>query len=398
MRTLHRYILKEMLKAMGLGLAAISGVVCFALVLVALQRQGLGPVDSLMYMCLSIPVAMYIALPLAAILAASLVYGRLAADNEVMACRASGIAPSSLFWPTILLALVAAGLVLALASWPLPESHYAAKQLARADIEHLFFSQLANGKVSIKEANFKMTVDFLDGNKLYGPMITYDYAKRGQTYCYAPFGKVEFHKAKNQVELDLWQALVLRDEAHSERIQGTHIITQDLPTSVPRSENDLALWDLMFIQRHPEYSDRIRKPQGNPEVQEIVKKSVRSSATAEFHGRLATAVGCFGLVLVGAGLGLYFHTGHLLIAFGVALVPWMGTFFVTMAGMKYAARAADAQNLAWIIWTPNAVAVLLGAAILAYMVWCWGHPVPLRERLFGSRARAGPRAPGRSAR
>jgi lipopolysaccharide export LptBFGC system permease protein LptF len=42
MRILHRYILKEMLKALALGLAAISGVVCFALVLVALQQKGLG--------------------------------------------------------------------------------------------------------------------------------------------------------------------------------------------------------------------------------------------------------------------------------------------------------------------------------------------------------------------
>ena len=397
MRILHRYILKEMLKALALGLAAISGVVCFALVLVALQQKGLGPTASLMYMGLSIPGALYIALPLAAVLAASLIYGRLAADNEVMACRASGIPPSSLFWPTILLAIVAAGLVLALAAWPLPESRYAAKRLARADLEHLFFSQLANGKVSVKEANFKMTVDFLDGNKLYGPMITYRDSRRGQTYCYAPFGRVLFHKEQNQAELDLWQALVLRDEAHSERTRGAHIITLDLPTSIPRVESELSLWNLVFIQRHPEYSDRIRKPnEGSAELQEVIRNSVRSAATAEFHGRLATALGCFGLVLVGAGLGMYFHSGHLLIAFGVALVPWMGTFLVTTAGVKTASRAADPQSLVWVIWAPNALVVLLGLGILAHLVWFWGHPVRLRDRLRGRRSTAGPRL-GRSA-
>ena len=398
MRILHRYILKEMLKALALGPAAISGVVCFALVLVALQQKGLGPVDSLKYMGLSIPFAVYFALPLAAVLAASLIYGRLAADNEVMACRASGIPLSSLFWPTILLATVAAGLVLALATWPLPESSYSAKRLAKADMERLFFSQLANGKFYLKEANVKITVDFVDGNKIYGPMITYGNATGGQTYCYAPFGKVEFHKAENQVELDLWQALVLSDEPHPRRIRGTHIITWDLPTSIPRDERDLSLWNLVFIQRHPEYSDRIRKPpEGSPPTSEAAKNSVRSSAAAEFHGRLATAIGCFGLVLVGAGLGLYFHSGHLLIAFGVALAPWLGTFFITMGGMKYAARSVDAQSLAWIIWTPNVAAVLLGLAILAYMVWCWGHPVRLVDRVFGRRDAAGP-LPKRSAR
>jgi len=106
MRILHRYILKEMLKTLALGLASVTGVVAFGMVLRALEHYGLGPFTSALYMVLSMPKAAYFALPLAAVLAGTLVYGRLAAQNEVMACRASGIPIWSLFWPTIVLAVV----------------------------------------------------------------------------------------------------------------------------------------------------------------------------------------------------------------------------------------------------------------------------------------------------
>ena len=58
MRILHRYIFRELLKAFGLALVAVTGVVCLGMVLKALQDEGLGPLTSLLYMVLSIPGAM----------------------------------------------------------------------------------------------------------------------------------------------------------------------------------------------------------------------------------------------------------------------------------------------------------------------------------------------------
>jgi hypothetical protein len=191
MRILHRYVFMEMLKALALAVAAVSGLVCFAMVLKALQEHGLGPVTSILYMGLSLPGAIYISLPLAGVLAATLVYGRLASDSEIQACRASGIPESSLLWPAVLMAILTSGLVFALGAWPVPESKYAAKRLALADVEQLFFSQLSNGKISIKDANFEMTADRVVGNMVYGPTIKHR-SPTGQTYCYAPYGEIAF--------------------------------------------------------------------------------------------------------------------------------------------------------------------------------------------------------------
>jgi len=383
MRILHRYILREMLKALALALAAVTGVVCLGMVLQALQQKGIGPLSSLVFMVLSIPGAAYLALPLAAILAGTLLYGRLAADNEVMACRASGIPTWSLFWPTILLALVASGITFGLAAWPLPESTYAAKRLALADVERLFFTQLSStGKLRLKEASFQLTVDRVVGDMLYGPTLKYR-SPTGQTYCYAPYGRVEFDHKNNRARLALWEALVI-DEAHTLPIRGTHAVSLTLPTIVPREEDNLSLWDLMAMQRHPELSDRVRMlgEDASEAAVELTKKTVYARSIGEMHGRLAATLGCFGLVLVGAGLGLYFHSGHLLTAFGVALAPWLATTILTMTAVKTASRALDhPQDFVWLIWTPNLLAVLLGFAILGYLSWFWNRPERWRDRI-----------------
>jgi hypothetical protein len=94
------------------------------------------------------------------------------------------------------------------------------------------------------------------------------------------------------------------------------------------------------------------------------------------------ALGCFGLVLVGAGLGMYFHSGHLLTAFGVALVPWMAATILTMTAVKTVCRAANPQASVWLVWTPNVAVVFLGLAILGYLAWFWSTPVTLRNLLW----------------
>jgi lipopolysaccharide export system permease protein len=385
MRILHRYILKEMLKALGLGLAAVSGVTCFVLVLPALQNFGLGPLSALQYMALSVPKAVYIALPLSSVLAATLVYGRLAADNEIMACRASGVPMSSLFWPAILLALIALGASLGLASWPLPASSYAAKQLTLADVERLFFSRLgSSGKIKVRDANFEMTVDRVVGDMLYGPTLKYR-GKNGQTYCYAPYGRVDFDQAANRATLSLWEAAVV-DEANTVPVRGTHSVALNLPTSLPREEDDLDMWHLMAIQRHPEQADRMRDlPEGASEAAiERARQTVRARAMADMHGRLATSVGCFGMVLIGVALAVRLHTGHLLTSFGLALVPWVGAFGTTIMAVKAASRELAAPEAGlWIIWLPNLLAVALGVAGLAHLAWFWTSPVRLRDRLRG---------------
>lgn len=388
MRILHRYILAEMLKAFLLALVGVTGVVSFGLVLSALQSQGLSPTSSLLYMVLSLPAAVYLALALSAVLAATLAYGRLAADNEVMAAQASGIPLSNLFWPSTVLAVLAFAISLALASWPLPESTYIAKRVGLRDVESLFYSTLANGKkINVRQPDgegFQLVVDRVAGDMLYGPTLKYR-SKREQTYCYAPYGRVDFDTQRHRAGLTLWDAVVF-DERGKSIVRGRdHVVSLPLPSELPRKEDELSLWQLVFVQRHPEKSEVfLASPEdATEEAKEREMAKIRGRVFAEFHSRLATAVGCFGLVLIGAGLGVLFHSGHLLTAFGVALVPWMGATLLTLPAAKIVAK--DEASLP-LLWIPNGSMVVLGVLILGYLAWGWSIRTALR-RLFRRRPR-----------
>jgi lipopolysaccharide export LptBFGC system permease protein LptF len=381
MRILHRYILRDMVKALALALAAVAGLFSFGLVLPALQEFGLGPLNSLLYMVLIMPRAAYLALPLSAALAGSLVYGRLASENELMACRASGVPRWSLFWPTIVLAAVTGAVTFVLGAWPLPESKYTAKALAMSDVESLFFSELRRKQqIEFDELNFQMTVDRVAGDMLYGPTLKYR-DKDGQTYCYAPYGRASFDRETNRVRLTLSEAVVVA-EADKVPLRGTHRVSVQLPTHLPREEDELSLWYLLAAQTRPDLTDRYQRlpEDASPSAERHMRQTVRARVMAELHGRLALAVGCFGLVVVGAGLGMMFHSGNLLTAFGVSLIPGLSALFITMAAVETVSRATEhPEDEVYLIWTPNFAVLLLGLGLLAYLSWVWSSPNRLRD-------------------
>ncbi|RJP33333.1 MAG: LptF/LptG family permease [Phycisphaerales bacterium] len=105
--TLQAYILREMTRSF----------VMTALVLIAILSMGGGvfnmiqveelSADQLLkLMLLIVPVAAALTLPVAAMFSAAATYGRLATDNEFVACRASGVNVQMLLVPALLLSVI----------------------------------------------------------------------------------------------------------------------------------------------------------------------------------------------------------------------------------------------------------------------------------------------------
>jgi lipopolysaccharide export LptBFGC system permease protein LptF len=106
MTTLHRYVLRELLKTFGLAAVAITLLMVLAGgVYSMISQEGIGGGDALTFLPWVIGLAMTFAVPIAAIFAATIVYGRLAADNELLACRAAGINLTRLYLAAGLLAV-----------------------------------------------------------------------------------------------------------------------------------------------------------------------------------------------------------------------------------------------------------------------------------------------------
>lgn len=106
--TLHRYIFREVLKVFCLATMALALMMSLGSILRPVQQYGVGPGQVMNLMFYFLPITLTFVLPMAALFATTLVYGRFANDNELDACKASGISMLSLVYPGFVLALIVA--------------------------------------------------------------------------------------------------------------------------------------------------------------------------------------------------------------------------------------------------------------------------------------------------
>src|SRR5205823_10199503 len=108
------------LRIFFLTVLALAGIMSFGGLLQPLTRQGLEVSQLGRILSYLAPAMTTYALPIAALFATTMVYGRLSADNELTACRASGISHLAMTWPAILLGLLVALVSLLFLSFIVP--------------------------------------------------------------------------------------------------------------------------------------------------------------------------------------------------------------------------------------------------------------------------------------
>ena len=105
MKILNRYVLRELLGPFVLGLVVFSFVIIPRLrVLELLVQKNVLPQEILLILCYILPTILTFSLPMAALLAILISFGRLSADNEITAMRSSGISIQSLVRPVLVFA------------------------------------------------------------------------------------------------------------------------------------------------------------------------------------------------------------------------------------------------------------------------------------------------------
>lgn len=140
--TLHRYIFREAFKVFILVVVALTAMMSLGSILRPVQEYGVGPRQVVHLMGYFLPISLTFVLPMAALFAAALVYGRFASDNELDACRASGISLLTLVYPGLALAImvVIANLILSFHVMP-AFVHYAEKSF-KTDAKQILFRNL----------------------------------------------------------------------------------------------------------------------------------------------------------------------------------------------------------------------------------------------------------------
>jgi len=140
--TLYKYILRELLKLLGLTTAVLVVVMSFAAAIQPMSDGQLSPGLLVKFVLFTAPTVLGFALPFAGAFASTLVFIRLAGDNEILACSASGISYLRILAPVLALGVALTGGMFYLANYTVPMFYRMAERTVEGDVISLLVSQL----------------------------------------------------------------------------------------------------------------------------------------------------------------------------------------------------------------------------------------------------------------
>jgi lipopolysaccharide export LptBFGC system permease protein LptF len=195
--TLQRYIFRELFRVFVLATVGLTLMLTLGMILQPIQKFGVGPGQVLVLLGYFIPVSMTFVLPMGALFASTLVYGRFAADNELDACRASGVSMNMLIYPGLALALMVSGATLILSFWVVPSYVRRAEKSIKADARQILFRNIERrGYYELPEGHYRLYADaaFPNDNELIGAVVmTMDKKdRRAESIISADLVKVDF--------------------------------------------------------------------------------------------------------------------------------------------------------------------------------------------------------------
>ncbi len=171
MSRLHIYVVFEILKVFAIVLFAVTAVIMLGGVVQQLISEGLGVFAILELLPYVLPIALQFAIPVSLLFAACSVYGRMSADNEIVALKSIGISPGRVMSPSLVLAFLLSPLAvwasdLAM-SWGMPGIN----RVVMHSIEEVVYRVLRNQRSYSTSQGFSIHVLDVQDSWLIRPTI-----------------------------------------------------------------------------------------------------------------------------------------------------------------------------------------------------------------------------------
>lgn len=198
MKTLHGYLARDLMRVTLLALAALTMIMTIFAVVEPLRKQGLDAEQLVSLFTYTLPATVSLTLPIAALFAATIVYGRFAQDNELMACRASGIATVSLLRPALVLGVVISILTLLLSNFVTPRMAASGEKAIMSNVQGIFFGQLRRFNY-VRYGTWIIHADQVDdaNESLYGLVVMRTGSQEDGRVLSASRATVKFHSAED---------------------------------------------------------------------------------------------------------------------------------------------------------------------------------------------------------
>jgi lipopolysaccharide export system permease protein len=383
MRTLHRYLTRQIVATMLMTVVVFTFVLLLGNVLKEILSMLVNRQATLMMAAqaigLLIPFVLVFALPMGLLTATLLVFGRFSADQELTAVRASGVSLVSVITPVLLLSaamsVVSAWVNLEIA----PRCRVAYKRLL-VEVGMSQASLLLPEKTFIKEfPNRIVYIGSIDDSNLKDVLI-YNLDGEGKVdyYIRAREGKIEIDQSSQVIQvqlIDAWRVGLMEDSevpvpSYAAETVLSYTNKPDGKLKPEKVElSDMTLSELQSQLRQLEsgrYTGPLQLPpdQAREKVRHIreFQSDITLPVRLQIHSKIAFSFASIAFTLVGIPLGIRAHRRETTfgIALALILVAVYYSFFI-------AAHSLDTKPELFphlILWVPNFLFQAIGMVLL----------------------------------
>lgn len=344
---LFRMILWELMKVFLMALFAITGILLVAGIVAEATQQGLGPRQILAAIPLLIPSTLPYTIPATTLLAVCVVYGRLAADNEILAIRSAGVNLYKVVLPALCLGVAMTVLTLVLYFRIIPQTHHMLRSLVFRDAEELIYTILRRqGVLQHHSMPYAMYVKSVQGRKLINPIFKHlneqgrvdlvSYAKeadlrvdlaRRLIYLHMRWGEASSDTGDTAYfEERVWE-VPLGDGFGKPGVKRQREMTwEELHEFKAESEKTLEQ-----LEKDIETTQRdMQSPDAHPTLEAHLQNLQNTHARVrqekitveiEVIMRLSLSLGCLCFILIGCPVGIWFSRSDFLSSFITCFLP-----------------------------------------------------------------------------
>ncbi|HTU92016.1 MAG TPA: LptF/LptG family permease [Gemmataceae bacterium] len=385
---LQRMILWELTKVFLMSLVGITGILLMAGIIAEASQQGLGPTQILAAIPLLVPSTLPYTIPATTLFATCVVYGRLSADNEILAIKSAGINAIKVVRPGIILGLAMSVATMGLYYRIIPYTHYLLRAMVFNDAQELMYSLLKkHHEIRYSSFPYQIFVRGVKDKKLIDPIFKRKDAQGAIDWvAHAREAELQVRPSQGQVDI-LVKHCIVWGENDSSGVLEDKPLTVELPKDFgkqgQRRPRDLT-WQEIY-ERREELQKKIKELQVN--VSGVTSLLFLSRTPNDFHHyvksckeqvdqaqmeiialdvevqmRPALSLGCLFFILVGCPVGIWFSRSDYLSAFITCFLPIVFVYYPLMLCGTGMAKEGKI-NMIPLVWGADAVVGLMGVIL-----------------------------------
>lgn len=348
-------------------------------------EHGLGPDILIQLVPYILPKALMFAMPATCLFSATVVFGRLAADNELIAIQTMGLHKSVVIAPAIFLAFILSLFAVWINDVSFAWSFWGIERVVLESSDKIVYGVLKN-EGSFKTPKFSIEVQGIEGRKLIHPVVTYTNKKEtrrvvaqdaelrtqpethslvfamGKGYAKTDKASYNFDSEEVPIQLKTPEEIELKtgNPSHLYLSQiKDEVITQSASLDVRKKENAIRACSQMITGNligltNADWETRM-------EDQYAAQDRLKRLHVVP-HRRWANGFSCLAFVIIGIPVALRLRTANYATAFGICFLPILFIYYpLFMLGVNGAKMGTLPPYGAWL---GNLACLLIGGFLM----------------------------------